>query len=349
MIPFLNPDTERLQASITEIRATISDGRIGADTPYHLSARQKLSLRFQREHVILTSSGSAALFAVCRAYGITSMAVPDYGPHAIWAAPHLADVQVAPFPVAYDPYYAKPTRDVIIENAAHYARAVLAVDFLGQVGSLIEESIDEFDVPVIVDASQAIQSRSAALGVTAILSFSPHKLITCGQGGAILTSNPTVASYCREFIEGQRMPDGAAGLNLRMSGLQAAMLSRQLDQYDEIVSARVDQFEELVEAINLYAPSLEKVPPTYNVIHRSNRNEWITALTARGIDARKNWSDYGAWSWHTLAHRIKPRLGLPPSIWNEEAIFLPFGLGLSFEHRIAIAKAVNELDKELEG
>jgi perosamine synthetase len=78
-------------------------------------------------------------------------------------------------------------------------------------------------------------------GDAAVHSFYSNKMMTTGNGGAITTSRPELASLLRELRGYSYAPDRFfwhehMPFNVRMSGLQAAVGLAQLDRLDDLVA-----------------------------------------------------------------------------------------------------------------
>jgi perosamine synthetase len=88
--------------------------------------------------------------------------------------------------------------------------------------------------------------RLGALGDAAVLSFFGNKIITSGEGGALLTDDEDLALLARELRDHGMRSDKkyhhfALGFNYRMTNLQAAVGLAQLERLNEILSRRSDQ------------------------------------------------------------------------------------------------------------
>lgn len=94
---------------------------------------------------------------------------------------------------------------------------------------------------VVEDAAEALGSRyrgrpCGGLGRIAALSFNGNKIVTTGGGGAIVTSDPELASRARHLTTTAKMPHRWAfehdevGYNYRLPNLNAALGCAQLEQ-----------------------------------------------------------------------------------------------------------------------
>lgn len=91
---------------------------------------------------------------------------------------------------------------------------------------------------IIVDACHSFRYVPEAMAT--ILSFHPAKHVTCGEGGAILTGDATLAERAR-WLRAHGRIDGkmqAMGFNYRMPDLNAALGLSQLDKVQERIAER---------------------------------------------------------------------------------------------------------------
>jgi len=142
--------------------------------------------------------------------------------------------------------------DVSLLEAAITKRtgAIVPVHMYGMIANMSEilSIANKYHIPVVEDACQAHGSvgngkRAGSVGVCGCFSFYPTKnLGSCGHCGAIVTSNPDVASNARLLryhgMVGKRS-SSVIGYNSIMSEIEAAVLSIKLSHLDEWNSRRV--------------------------------------------------------------------------------------------------------------
>jgi perosamine synthetase len=137
-------------------------------------------------------------------------------------------------------------------------RFVVAIDFAGHPADYdaLEEAAGP-DVPILADAAHSLGAtyRDRSVGKLArgtALSFHPVKLVTTGEGGAVLTDDQRLADRARTFrthgIErteeaqaehgGWWMEQVALGFNYRMTDVQAALGSSQLRKMAAFLARR---------------------------------------------------------------------------------------------------------------
>lgn len=130
-------------------------------------------------------------------------------------------------------------------------KAILAVDLFGHPADwpALERIAGEHDLRLVEDAAEALGSqldrrRCGSFGEAAILGFYPNKVITTGEGGAVLTNDETIAAVCRSLSnQGRAAEAGWAsrvrlGFNYRMDEMPAAVGVAQLARIDESIRRR---------------------------------------------------------------------------------------------------------------
>src|SRR5437899_456914 len=102
-------------------------------------------------------------------------------------------------------------------------------------------------IVVIEDAAESFGTRykgrqSGTMGDVGCFSFQATKTITTGEGGMVVTSRDELAEPLRLYrshgVSRRRYFHEVAGLNFRLTNMQAAMGCAQFEQIDVIIEAR---------------------------------------------------------------------------------------------------------------
>lgn len=133
-------------------------------------------------------------------------------------------------------------------------------------------SVDYCGLPTagadIIDAAHSLGasirgSRVGTLGRVTCLSFHATKLISCGEGGAVLTNDDDLAAQLRAVRDWGRV-DGLTrgpGLSGHMSEAQAALGLSQLQRIDDLLARRRTVWRRYRDAIvGISGVSLQHVP-----------------------------------------------------------------------------------------
>jgi dTDP-4-amino-4,6-dideoxygalactose transaminase len=199
-------------------------------------------------------------------------------------------------------------------------RAILPVHLFGMAADII--SITEFardhNLHVIEDAACGFGSRYqgqhvGTFGDTGVFSFHPRKSITTGEGGMITTQDDGIAATLRRLRDhGAALSDlqrhlGArpylladhpdAGYNQRMTDLQAALGSAQMNRANDIIKERQRLAKRYDEAFSQLSwlrtpPSREGYMHGYQSYPCMFQPEIITSSNVSHIGERRNaWMD----------------------------------------------------------
>lgn len=206
-----------------------------------------------------------------------------------------------------------------LERAARQGRlpkVLVAVHFAGQSCEMREiwQLASQYGFKVLEDASHAIGADYAGAKVGAcayshacVFSFHPVKLVTTGEGGMVMTRDAALAETLSQLRshgitrDRQRMqgnPDGAwyyeqlrLGYNFRMTDLQAALGTSQMQRLDAFVSRRRElaaRYDVLLKdlAVTLPHRSASGNPAWHlYVVQAEERSRVFSALRESGIGA----------------------------------------------------------------
>jgi len=163
-------------------------------------------------------------------------------------------------------------------------------------------------IAVIEDAAQAHGAqykgrRIGSFGKLSCFSFYSNKIITCGEGGMVLTDDDKLAEKCRSlknlsFLKERRFFHKDIGFNYRMTNLQAAIGLAQLEQIDEMIARRrrnARLYNELLSGIEglvlaTERPDVRNVYWMYGVVVKPSfglkRDYLMKKLLDKGIETR---------------------------------------------------------------
>jgi dTDP-4-amino-4,6-dideoxygalactose transaminase len=164
----------------------------------------------------------------------------------------------------------------------------------------------KYDIPIIEDAACALGSsydgaRCGNLGRLATFSFHSRKILTTGEGGAVVTDDVDLAEKVKLLRNhGQDLSDGAEfvipGFNSRMTEFQAALGVSQMKRFDEILKTRISAAEyyngnladsDLLKPLRLVNNRKSNFQTYAAFVSDGRRNEIINHLKACNIEAGK--------------------------------------------------------------
>lgn len=207
-----------------------------------------------------------------------------------------------PIFVDIDPVYYTIDESKIEEKINLNTKAIIPVHLYGQMCEMnkIVEIAKKHNLIIIEDCAQSHfsvfeEKYAGTFGIAGSFSFYPGKnLGAYGDAGAIITNDDELATRCKMFarhgalIKHQHIIEG---INSRLDGLQAAILSVKLDYINEWTQKRIDisnYYTSLLKDLpDLIVPAVR--PSTKHTFHLyvvrvKYRNALQEYLSAKGIE-----------------------------------------------------------------
>jgi perosamine synthetase len=264
------------------------------------------------KYCVALNSGTSALHALLLAHGIKKgdeVIVPSFTFIAtanavllVGAKPVFADIEAETF--GLDPENVK-------EKITKRTRAILPMHYGGCPCKIreLEEIAEDHNLLHIEDAAESFGARIGdkkvgTFGDSATLSFCQNKLITTGEGGAVVTDSretyeklKLIRSHGRletsdYFSSVEVMDYIALGYNFRMSNITAALGISQLEKIDKLIEMRrrnaryLNEELEQVKGITIPVPpeNYYQVYQMYSIrVNPEKRDEMIRYLARKGI------------------------------------------------------------------
>ena len=257
------------------------------------------------KHAVVVTSGTAALFCALASCGIgpgDEVIVPDFTMIATANAVLLAGAK----PVFVDVSPANLCMDLEAAERAitNRTRAILLVSLNGRAPDM-HRAMDlarSRSLKLIEDAAQSLGSlhrdkHLGTFGAAGIFSFSPMKIITTGQGGAVVTDNADTAGQIRRFKDFGRARGGidfhdSIGYNFKFTDLQAVIGIEQMKKLEWRVRRKKEMFafyrSELkgVPGVQFIDTDLSETTPAFIDILVDNRESLASHLSNQGIKTR---------------------------------------------------------------
>ena len=253
-------------------------------------------------HCISVANGTDAIYIVLKMLGIgTGDEVITTAGSWISTSETITQTGARAVFVDTDEYY---NIDVerIGERITSRTKALVAVHLYGQAARIgpIAELCRKRGLLLVEDCAQSHFAnwngkRVGTFGIAGTFSFYPGKnLGAYGDAGAIVTADPDLAQRCRMFANHgaiRKHEHVMEGINSRLDGLQAALLSSKLKHIDEwtlrrasVASTYSSLLAEVPQVITpSTAPGATHVYHLY-VVRVPQRDELRSFLAAKGIE-----------------------------------------------------------------
>lgn len=241
-------EPEITKKDVTAVSDYMSSG--GWLTEHKITAEfeESISSFVGRDYAIAAPNGTIAIYLSLKALGITTgdrVAVPNITMIAtinaiIWtgATPVLVDID--------------EDMCMSFESLSRITKlkAVIFVPLNGRIGEgeLIQKWCKKNKIKLIEDSAHSLGSQygnclAGNLGDMSIFSFTPHKIITTGQGGMVLTNNKSLADFITNFKsfnrqEGKSDWHADFGLNFKYTDLQASLGVSQFSRLEKNIKIK---------------------------------------------------------------------------------------------------------------
>ncbi|MCZ6559487.1 MAG: DegT/DnrJ/EryC1/StrS family aminotransferase [Gammaproteobacteria bacterium] len=240
-------------------------------------------------------------------------------------------------------------------------RAVIVVHLFGRPVDMnpILEFCHSRHLKVIEDACEALGATSnggpvGSLGHCGVFGFYPNKLITTGEGGAIVSQDPELLALCRALRNHGRKANGflsdRLGHNYRLSEPACALGVGQLARLDEFLERRS-------EAATRYRQLLAEVPgismPPPNCAHgriawfvfilvldaaRPRRDQLIARMGRKGIELGNYFPAVHQMDFYRQRYPVEARTLPVTKYISGRTVALPFFSAITADQQETVAE-----------
>lgn len=334
---------------------------------------KKLAELLDVKHVVCVSSCTGALHLSLLWLRLQHPGVPLYEvivpaftfPATANAVRHAG---LRPVFVDVDPYTFTIDPENLEETITTHTLAVVPVHLFGQPANMlpIMEIAKDREIHVVEDCAGALFSEYeneyvGKFGLTGCFSFTPRKLITTGEGGAIITEDDKLAEWLRlmrshgrkdvKSVHDLSFPE--IGLNYRITAIQAAIGIEQLKRARGFIVKRNMLAKEYKKNLPRNFVFPEKAPyttqhtyTTYTIFldeYCPLKCHVIDELQNRGIQAH-----YSSVALHLepgLKEYARRREFLVAEMLSENTIALPLHPSMTREDVIYVCNSLKEILK----
>ncbi|WP_188307565.1 DegT/DnrJ/EryC1/StrS family aminotransferase [Streptomyces sp. CBMA123] len=266
--PEADEDTERAVVRALQSGRLAVSGSKSTWPSQNVAAAATVARMSGRRHCVLVTSGSSAIVTALHALGIgpgDTVAMTA----TTWVSCATSVLRVGATPMFFDATPESPCGDVA--TLAETPSAILGIHLYAQHFDVDAARARFPGVPVVEDASHAQFGATAdgrrigSLGDVSILSLQATKIITSGEGGAVLTDDPETAARLESLVmDSRRRTDAVSrtsanelepahllhGANHSPPEFAAALLVDQLARFDRQARRRADGVAILAGALD---------------------------------------------------------------------------------------------------
>jgi dTDP-4-amino-4,6-dideoxygalactose transaminase len=255
------------------------------------------------DHCISVANGTDSLYIVMKMLGIgEGDEVITVANSWISSSETISQTGAKPVFVDIDPDYFSINENLLEAAITSNTKAIIPVHLHGQAVNMEEvmRISSKYNLHVIEDCAQAHFSefkdkRVGTFGIAASFSFYPGKnLGAYGDAGAIITNNAVLAEKCKMYARHgalKKHEHQIEGINSRLDGIQAAVLSAKLPYILDWTAARIkcaNSYDLLLTDVSEIITPKRRPDSLHTfhlyVIRAKNRNNLVNYLKERDIE-----------------------------------------------------------------
>jgi perosamine synthetase len=324
------------------------------------------------DYCITLNSGTSALHATFLAYGIGNgheVIVPSFSFIStansvlfVNATTKFTDIEETTFGL---------NPNLIKENITPKTKAIVPMDYGGLSCKIndIKKIADDNNIPLIEDAAESLGSsiygkKVGSIADSAIFSFCGNKVLTTGEGGAVVTNDKKIYEKLKLIRSHGRAdktsyfdnPDESQyemlGYNWRMSTITAALGISQLQKLNKIIKMRQDNAKYISSRLSKYPQIKVQNPPegfehiyqmyTIRLSNKKTRDGLHGHLSEKRIFSKVYFTPIHLTSFYQQKFGIKQNMLPVTEKVSEEVLTLPMYPNMSTEEKDYLVESIAE-------
>ena len=207
-----------------------------ASGPENKKLISSLCKRYKRKYAVLVSSGANALFLALTILKNKNKNVilPSYVCSALLNSVFQAGLK----PIVVD----TPLDGIFMANTDkklnQFSIPKNSIIIYPQMFGIVKKINYNKTVPIIEDCAMSLGNSSLAQGDISIMSMYATKMITSGQGGALLTDKEEIFNEINDLLNYDNRDTFRPRYNMALSDLSAAIANAQLNKLDSFIKKR---------------------------------------------------------------------------------------------------------------
>ncbi|MBU7032867.1 MAG: DegT/DnrJ/EryC1/StrS family aminotransferase [Theionarchaea archaeon] len=356
------------ESDVASVTSAIERGMNWAIGPEVQAFESKIAEYCRTRYCVVFNSGTSALHAQLLSHGISQgdeVIVPSFtfiatanAPLFVNAKPVFADIEAVT--CGLDP-------EDVEKKITAKTKAIIPVHFGGCPCNIerIKDIAEEHELILIEDAAEAFGAHIAGkyvgtYGDSAMFSFCQNKLITTGDGGAVVTDSQDLyeklklfrshgrAENTDYFSSAHYMDYIQVGYNFRMSNITASLGLSQIGKVDEIIKKRRENAAYLNDRL-LEIEGMEPPHPPQGYFHvyqmytvrAHDRDALLQHLIKNGIMAKVYF--HPVHRSHFYETKLKYRCNLPVTErMSHQVLTLPMYPHLTEKEMDFLIQAIHE-------
>lgn len=351
------------------VKEAVEAGMYWAEGPKIRGFEEKIAGFTGSKYSVVFNSGTSALYAALIAHGIkngSEVIVPSFTFIAtansvlfVRAKPVFADIERGSLGLNPEDVLEKITKKTAAIIPVHYGGGPCRIDELREIA-------DDHGLVLIEDAAEAFGAeldgeKIGTFGDSGMFSFCQNKIISTGEGGAIVTDDPVlyeklklIRSHGRSdsqnyFLSSDKMDYIALGYNFRMSNITAALGLSQLSKIEGIIKSRIkvaNKYQDILKGTShIETPTTlqnaRHVYQLYSILVKGGRDNLKLYLEELGVMTKIYFDPVHLTRFYKNILKYDVTLEVTEEV-SKEVLSLPMHPGLADEEIEYIANKIND-------
>lgn len=326
MIPVNKPIIYKEMYTLT--KKAFDTAWLSAEGPMVELFEEKISSYHDTKYGVATNSGTTALHLALATLQITKgdeVIVPSLTIASCYFAVWYTGATAVPVDVDSETYGMNPN---LIEQAiTKKTKAIMVVHLYGHPCDMdpIMKIAKKHHLYVIEDAAEAHGAtykgkKVGSFGDVSIFSFYANKIVTCGEGGMLITNNASLYTKAKRLknlyhSKSKRFIHDGIGYNYQMTNLQAAVGLASFAHIDESIQQKR-------EMASFYTKHLQNIPGIITPIEKpwAKNVYWMYAIQIQKKLFGKNRDEVSA-ALNALQIQTRPFFYSPKTAFKKMGIF----------------------------
>ena len=267
-----------------------------ASGPENKKLVNSLCKRYKRKHAVLVSSGAAALFLALNILKKKhqNVILPSYVCSALLNSVLQSGLKPKVVDTPLDGIFAGNKK----ENIGFKFNVEKDLLIYPQMFGIIKNITFPSSLKVIEDCAMSLGSNSLRQGDISIMSMYATKMMTSGQGGALLMDNSDAYEECLDLLNYDNRDSYRLRYNYSLSDLSAAVANVQLKKLPSFIEKRkklcvaydkefLKKMPNLLVSKKGFMQKYKKDAPFRYWVHVSNVEACIDYMASNGIEAKR--------------------------------------------------------------
>jgi len=284
-------------SDIKAVTSAIKSGQL-SQGPEVYEFERKLAKFIGKKKAAATSSGFAALHLALLALDVkekNEVIVPSFVCSAVLNAVNCT--RATPVIVDIKPFAFNISVEAVKRAVTTKTKAIIVPHMFGCLAEI--DKLSELGIPIIEDCAQTIGAtfkgqKAGSFGLISVFSFYATKVLTCGEGGMVLSDSEDLISKIKDLRDYDNKNDYILRYNYKMTDIQASLglsqlsfLEKFIDKRREIAARYFQEFKNCNFSLPIWKEGREHIYYRFVIKTKDNASVYLKKLQQKKVICRR--------------------------------------------------------------